>query len=91
MSARRFRILLVYCGTLRTPPSAILASTPNEFRSEGVPPHVPLRGHIFAQLGLSAQADRRPKAPSHRLRVGGVKALDGPLEVCQQYRFNSMR
>jgi len=31
-----------------------------EFGSEGVPPHVLLRGHFRAQIGLSAQANKRP-------------------------------
>ncbi len=31
-----------------------------EFSSEGAPPHVLLRGHFRAQIGLSAQADKRP-------------------------------
>ncbi len=35
-----------------------------EFGSEGVPPHVLLRGHFRAQIGLSAQVDKRPQAPS---------------------------
>ncbi len=47
-----------------------------EFGSEGVPPHVLLRGHFRAQIGLSAQANKRPIqsnfliAPPARLGAG---------------------
>ena len=68
-----------------------LVNTPNKFRSEGVPPHLPFGDMFFARLGLSAQADRRPKALSPDFESAGPRRLCNWLEVCQQYCFSSGR
>ena len=45
-------------------------------------------GDMFsARLGLSAQADRRPKAPSPDFQSAGSGRPCNPLEVCQQVHF----